>query len=710
MKKALISIYLMLLCMVSMAQENVTWKYSANTLKNGDVELMFDATIVPGYHLYSPYNPAGASMPLSITFNDSDAFSTDGVIKELTKYEEHYEEVFDATERFYNGSAKFSIVIKPKTTEPFSVTGKIKGQACNDAYMCTMVRDDFSIPVIPAQTKASEKKNDSPKVAQEPKAEMPSASAPEKSAQASAPDTEADTEAAAKAEAAPDTAPDTTASAASAPEIPATTQPESAAQAPDGGSLWTTFLLAFLAGLAAIFTPCVFPMIPMTVSYFLKDKSGRGKLNAIIYGISIVALYTLPVAVLILISNLVGGESFTAGIFNALSTHWLPNIIFFVVFMIFAMSFLGMFEITMPSSIINKAEQRGDKGGLIGIFFLAFVLVLVSFSCTGPIVGSVLVESASGNNFLKPIIAILGFSIAFALPFTLFAFFPEIMKKMPKSGGWMNTMKVILGFVELALGLKFLSVADQTYHWHILDRETYLCIWIAIGLMLTLYLLGKIKLPLDDDMPHLKVPRLMLAIISLSFTVYMIPGLWGAPLRALSGYIPPITTQDFVMGANIKSAEAASNTDAASTLCGTPKYSDILKLPHGMVSYFDYSEAISCAKAKGKPVLLIFTGHGCVNCRKMEENVWSDPRVRQKMQQDFVMCSLFTDDRTLSANGEKTIGEVNTELQISKFQINAQPYYVILDAETEEPITEPQGYNPDVESFLQYLGKNQTQK
>lgn len=470
-------------------------------------------------------------------------------------------------------------------------------------------------------------------------------------------------------------------------------------------SLWKVFLIAFLAGLAAIFTPCVFPMIPMTVTFFLKDKSGKGKLHAFIYGISIILLYTLPVAILIILSNLLGGENFTANIFNALSTHWLPNIIFFIIFFIFALSFLGMFEIVMPSSLINKAEKRGDKGGLIGVFFLAFVLVLVSFSCTGPIVGSVLVESTTGGSFLKPITAMFGFSLAFAMPFTLFAFFPEIMKKLPKSGGWLNTVKVILGFTELALGLKFLSVADQTYHWHLLDRETFLAIWIAIGIIMFLYLIGKLKLPNDSDLEHIKVPRLLLAVLTLSFVIYLIPGMFGAPLKALAGYIPPITTQDFVLNTNsISVSEEKNSTSLETTLCNTPKYSDKLALPFGLKSYFEYNEALECAKSQNKPLLLIFTGHGCVNCRKMEENVWSDPRVQKVMKTDFVLCALYTDDRTMSDDGKNSIGDVNSDFQEEKFQINAQPYYVIIDPENPDtPLKEPMAYNPDIENFLEFL-------
>lgn len=679
------------------AQPNasVLWNCSSKTLPNGNVELIFDATIPDGFRLYSPYNPEGASKPLMIAFDNKDNFSTDGKIIELQKPEEHYEEVFEVTEKYFKKNAKFKIVIKPSVNEPFTVDGKFDGQVCNDQFFCAMVRDEFHINVTPQKPKSkdTEKKNEITP-AEPVKKVDPATTTPADTAVATtiAP---SDTSTAVSPVVTADSKKDTTTTAASAVDVPSRNA--------DNESLWWVFAIAFLAGLAAIFTPCVFPMIPMTVTFFLKDKSGKGKFNALIYGISIILLYTLPVAILIIISNMIGGATFTAGIFNALSTHWLPNIIFFVIFMVFALSFLGMFEIVMPSSIINRAEQRGDKGGLIGVFFLAFVLVLVSFSCTGPIVGSVLVESASGgSSYIKPIVAILGFSIAFAMPFTLFAFFPEWLKQLPKSGGWLNTVKVVLGFVELALGLKFLSVADQTYHWHILDRETYLAIWIAIGLLLTAYLLGKLKLPNDSDIPHIKVPRLILAITTLSFTVYMIPGLWGAPLKALAGYIPPITTQDFVIDNNETSAAPQSHT--TSNLCKKPLYSDFLKLPHGIEAYFEYNEAAECARKQNKLLLLVFTGHGCVNCRKMEENVWTDQRVSQKMQNDFVLCALYTDDRTKSADGTHTIGEVNTEIQISKYNINAQPYYVIVDPNTGSMLKTPMSYNPDVESVLSWMG------
>ena len=677
MKKILFVLTLIFAFTISYAQnkENVSWTFSSKTLSNGNIELLFNAVISDGFRLYSPYNPQGASMPLTITLDENNAFTTDNKIIELQKPEEHYEEIFDATEKFFKGKASFKIIIKPTENKDFTVSGSLKGQACDEQFMCTMVRKNFSINVTAQKkkqqtvTKPIKKDSIKPKTKQE-KDTVVINSEKKDSVQ--------------HVETIP---------------ISEQQQPNNQIIKPvSEDSLPKIFFIAFLAGLAAIFTPCVFPMIPMTVTYFLKDKSGKGKFHALIYGLSIILLYTLPVAILLILSNLLGGENFTASIFNLMSTHWLPNILFFIIFFIFALSFLGMFEIVMPSSLINKAEQRGDKGGLIGIFFLAFVLVLVSFSCTGPIVGSVLVESTSGGNFLKPITAMFGFSLAFAMPFTLFAFFPDIMKKLPKSGGWLNTVKVVLGFVELALGMKFLSVVDQTYHWHILDRETYLSIWIAIGIMLFLYLIGKLKLPHDNDLEHIKVPRILLSISTLSFIVYLIPGLFGAPLKALAGYIPPITTQDFVMTPN------NVVTDNQSTLCKTPKYSDKLSLPFGIKAYFEYDEALECAKNMNKPLLLIFTGHGCVNCRKMEENVWSDSRVQNIMKKDYIICALYTDDRTLSEDGKHTIGEINSQFQEKQFHINAQPYYVIINPlNPNVPTKQPMAYNPDVESFINYL-------
>lgn len=474
-------------------------------------------------------------------------------------------------------------------------------------------------------------------------------------------------------------------------------------------SLWGIIIEAILWGFAALLTPCVFPMIPMTVSFFMKGNKNKakGRAMASFYGISIVALYTIPIAAIILITYFVGGDAVTADIFNWLSTHWIPNVIFFLVFMLFAASFLGAFEIVMPSWLVNKSDEKADKGGFLGVFFMALTLVLVSFSCTGPIVGSILVQSTQGAIW-QPIITMFVFSAAFALPFTIFAFFPSLLKNLPKSGGWLNSVKVVLGFIELALGLKFLSVADQTYHWGLLDRETYLALWIAIFSMLGLYLLGKLKFAHDSDAPYIKVKSLIFAIITFSFVIYLIPGMFGAPLRALSGYLPPVHTIDFnLTKSNVVSA---SNVD---TSIPKPKYADMLHLPEGLhFGFFDYAEGLAYAKKVGKPIFLDFTGHGCVNCREMEANVISDPRVLQILNDEYVIISLYVDDKlvlpedewVVSAQGKtlKSLGRINAAFQVETFEINAQPYYVLMDVD-QNVLNTPFAYEKDIEKYVEFL-------
>ena len=495
-----------------------------------------------------------------------------------------------------------------------------------------------------------------------------------------------------------------------------------------GKSIWGLILEAIAWGFVALLTPCVFPMIPMTVSFFLKQnqvaegeekKKGRGKWLASIFGLSIVALYTIPIAVIILITYFAGGETVTADIFNWLATHWLPNIIFFLIFMIFAASFFGAFEITLPSSWLNKSDAKSNKGGLGGVFFVALTLVLVSFSCTGPIVGSVLIKSTQGQ-FWEPIITMLAFSIAFALPFTLLAFAPSLLDKLPKSGGWLNSVKVVLGFVEVALGFKFLSVADQTYHWGLLDREVYLAIWIVVFFLLGLYLLGKIRFAYDSPVEHLSVFRLILVIVVFTFVVYMIPGMWGAPLKALSGYLPPITTQDFVLDPNQHGGGGTTYVvgQPAEDGDGVPasrKYADFLHLPYDIPAFFDYEEARAYATKVGKPILLDFTGHGCVNCREMEARVWSDPRVLKLMKNDYVVCSLYGDDKKVldkkdwvtTEDGKvlKSLGKINSYFMMKRYQVNAQPYYVILDPVTEKNKVPARSYNLDVDEYVKFLEK-----
>ena len=476
-----------------------------------------------------------------------------------------------------------------------------------------------------------------------------------------------------------------------------TTTTGSIRDAQSSKSLWSTILEAILWGFVALLTPCVFPMVPMTVSFFLK-KSGdktKGRFMAMMYGLSIVALYTIPIAIIILITYFAGGDSGIVFIFNWLATHWIPNLLFFIIFMIFAASFFGAFEIVMPTSLVNKADAKSEKGGLFGVFFMALTLVLVSFSCTGPIVGTILIKSTQGEIW-EPIITMLAFSAAFALPFTIFAFVPSLLKNLPKSGGWLNSVKVVLGFLELALGLKFLSVADQIYGWGILDREVYLALWIVIFTLLGFYLLGKIRFANDSPAGHLTVTRLILSIIVFSFVVYMIPGMWGAPLKAISGYLPPIESQDFVISSNSVATNGAAKS---STISNSNKV-------------YNFKEALRLSEQSGKPIFLDFTGKACVNCREMEARVLSNSRVQQILSENYIVLELYGDTRNPLPESEwvktsggtllKTDGKVNSNLLLERYGVNAMPYYLLLDSKGN-PLTAPRGYNLNVEEFIAYL-------
>ena len=487
---------------------------------------------------------------------------------------------------------------------------------------------------------------------------------------------------------------------------------EAAAEETDkGGSLWMLIIEAILWGFAMLLTPCVFPMVPMTVSFFMKgsESVAAGRFKAAMYGLFIILLYTVPISVIIILTRVIGGDAVTADIFNWLSTHWIPNIIFFVIFMIFAASFFGAFEIKMPQSLVNKSDQGADKKGLAGVFFMALTLVLVSFSCTGPIVGTVLIESTQGK-FWAPMVTMLAFSGAFALPFTVLALFPSLLTKFKRSGGsWLNSVKVVLGFIEIALGLKFLSVADQTYHWGILDREVYLAIWIVVFTLLGLYLLGKIRFESDEPVEHLTVPRLTLSIAVFAFVVYLIPGMWGAPLSKLSGYLPPLTTQDFVLGQNNVNVQSSDDTKAVSSF--GEKYD--LHLPLGLEGYFTLEEGLAASKETGKPVFVDITGHGCVNCREMESRVWSDPRVLEMLKNDFVIVALYTDDKTrLKAEDQvtdaqtgkvyKDLGRANSYIARTNWNVNAQPNYILLSPEGEM-LAPVRGYDLDIDAFIEFL-------
>ncbi len=483
--------------------------------------------------------------------------------------------------------------------------------------------------------------------------------------------------------------------------------------------LWGLIIEAILWGFAMLLTPCVFPMVPMTISYFMKQSgnAAEGRFKAFMYGLFIILLYTVPISIIIGLTWLIGGNAVTADIFNWLATHWLPNILFFVIFMIFAASFFGAFEIELPTSLANKSDAKSSSKGLGGIFFMALTLVLVSFSCTGPIVGTVLIKSTSGE-FWTPMVTMLAFSVAFALPFTILALFPSLLKKL-KSGSWLNSVKVVLGFIEVALGFKFLSVADQTYHWGLLDREVYLAIWIVVFSLLGLYLLGKIRFKNDSPVEHLSVTRLALAIAVFSFVVYMIPGMWGAPLKALSGYLPPIETQDFVVWnyAETPAVPSAvpladdSPLKSASDKAGYgEKYN--LRMPMGFTGYFTLEEGLAASKELGKPVFVDITGHGCVNCREMEQRVWTDPRVQKIMKEDYILIVLYNDDKTklqeedwvTTSDGKvlKEIGRANSYLVRTRFDVNAQPNYALLgsDGGLLVPV---RGYNLSIDGFIDFL-------
>ncbi|MBO5700034.1 MAG: thioredoxin family protein [Bacteroidales bacterium] len=481
-----------------------------------------------------------------------------------------------------------------------------------------------------------------------------------------------------------------------------------------GKSIWAVILEAIAWGFVALLTPCVFPMVPMTVSFFLKSKDGKGKFYASMYGFFIVALYTLPIAVIILLTYILGGDAVTADIFNWLATHWIPNILFFIIFMVFAASFFGAFEITMPSWMVNKTDEKSDKGGLVGVFFMALTLVLVSFSCTGPIMSSVLIKSTQGDIW-EPIITMFAFSAAFALPFTVFAFAPSLLKDLPKSGGWLNSVKVVLGFIEVALGLKFLSVADQVYQWNLLDREVYLAIWIVVFFLLGLYLLGKLRFAHDTPEQYISVKRLFLAIIVFSFVVYMIPGMWGAPLKALSGYLPPIESIDFNLAKqqNVVVQQGEHSGAAHNNPYPAKKFTDMgLKHIDGIPGFFDLQEALEYSKTVNKPVFIDFTGAACVNCREMESRVFSDAKVKELLNNQFVFVSLYGDVKTEVAeqdwvtlpNGKvlKGLGKINTAFIMEKYKANAMPYYIITDAQGN-PIVEPRGYNLDKDAFVEFL-------
>ena len=702
------------------AAQSVTWKSSVEPLGGDAYRIVLEAAIPAGYHMYDMGPYEGGPTATTIVLTPGEGVQLDGPVEQLTKAHTYYDELFGMQIGTLSGKPRFAQKVHLATAKG-TVTAQLEWMICNDSSCMPPDDTELTIEIAASAAPAAPAKGEATQSA-------PAATAPVKTTPAKAETTPAaattQTAESAVQEPAQEAAPTTVAPAGEQTESAAEVAPaaEAAEAAPvkdAAGSkgLWALIIEAILWGFAALLTPCVFPMVPMTVSYFLKGEGGAamGRLRASLYGLFIVLLYTVPIAAIILITRIVGGDAVTADIFNWLATHWLPNIIFFLVFMVFAASFFGAFEITMPSWMVNKTDSKADTKGIGGIFFLALTLVLVSFSCTGPIVGSVLIKSTSGE-FWTPIITMLAFSVAFALPFTLFALFPSVLKKLPKSGGWLNSVKVVIGFIEVALGMKFLSVADQTYHWGLLDREVYLAVWIVVFALLGFYLLGKIRFAHDSDLPYVGVGRLTLAIIVFSFVVYMIPGMWGAPLKALSGYLPPLTTQDFVLGQHTAAVPTGTSEGGSHTLLTVdgkqPKYSDFLHLPHGLEGFFDLKEAEAYAAKVGKPLFIDFTGHGCVNCREMEARVWSDPQVLDILRNDYVICALYSDDKKVLPESEwvttdagkvlKGLGKINSYYALKTYGVNAQPYYVLQGADGR-PLVAPRGYDLSVEGFVEFL-------
>ena len=670
--RILLPLFAALFAAASAAGQNVTWTGTAERLDDNAYRIVLEAAIPAGYHMYDmgPYD--GGPNATTITFTPNEDVTLEGGVEQLDTPHRYFDELFGMEIGTFSGKARFAQRVKLAAPQA-ALKAQIEWMICDDTSC--MPPDDTELTIAVPEGSANG----------------------EGTVPASRP---SDTEAGATGNGP---------SAALAATTPAT-----APDAAGGGTLWSLIIEAILWGFAALLTPCVFPMVPMTVSFFMKGSGSPalGRFRAAMYGFFIVALYTLPIAAIILITRILGGDAVTADIFNWLATHWLPNILFFLVFMVFAASFFGAFEITMPSWMVNKTDAKADSKGLAGIFFMALTLVLVSFSCTGPIVGSVLIKSTAGE-FWSPIVTMLAFSVAFALPFTLFAFFPAMLKKLPKSGGWLNSVKVVLGFIEVALGLKFLSVADQTYHWGLLDREIYLAVWIVTFSLLGFYLLGKIKFAHDSDMPYLGVGRLALAIVTFSFVIYLLPGMWGAPLKGLSGYLPPLATQDFVAGQGGAAAGSTASGEGLRTVEGLkPKYSDFLHLPHGLEGFFDLREAEAYAEKVGKPLFIDFTGHGCVNCREMEARVWSDPEVLAMLRNDYVIVALYSDDKKVLPENEwvttesgkvlKSLGKINSRYALTTYGVNAQPYYV-LQGRGGKMLVPPRGYDLSVPGFVAFL-------
>lgn len=678
MRKIILALLLLATTIVCNAQiqNPAKWTFSSRSTGVGEAQLVITATIDDGWHLYSQFIADGGPVPTSFKFDKSADYELVGKVKETSPVIKAFEKVFNMDIAYFEKRAVFVQKIKLKKPS-VTVKGTVEFMLCNDSQCLPPDDHEFSIAV--KDDKMGAATTDSKDVA---------AVAPAKK------DTLVSAEPAKVDSSAADTA---KASAVNTADSTKVTPPTAGTDDTSNMSLWAIFLSGLGWGFLAFLMPCIFPMVPFTVSYFIKSPGGISK--SLIYGLSIVGIY---VAFGILVSVIFGADAL-----NDMSTNGVFNFVFFLLLVVFAASFLGAFEITLPSKWVNKADENSSKGGLLGIFFMAATLALVSFSCTGPLIGGLLVQAAAMGQYMGPAIGMLGFAIALALPFMLFSIFPSLLKSMPKSGGWLNSIKVVLGFLELALALKFLSNVDLAYHWNWFDREVFLVLWIVIFGMMGFYLLGKLRFPHDSEMKTISTFRLFLSIIVLAFTIYMIPGLWGAPLRSIAAFLPPQQTQDFDL-----SRISATGASAGEVL-KTHKYGEIFHAPLNLDAYFDFDEGLAYAKQVGKPIMIDFTGHACVNCRKMEADVWPNKKVFDMINNDFVLIQLYVDDKTdlqpneqyvskFSGKKVRTIGNKWSDFQASRYNANSQPYYVLLDNEGNL-LVKPQGANYDPEQFAAYL-------
>lgn len=675
MKKWLFSSFLLILTLFAQGQilEPVKWKFEVERLSATEALLKSTATIDKGWHLYSQYielraDQFGPELTL-FTFEPNSAIKLLGKVEERGEVHEEITPVFDdIMVRYFSDKVVFVQKVAVSATAT-TVTGNVYYMVCDDKQCLPPDEKGFTFKLSgfgPFTTEA------------------------------------APTDAAASVSvgAEDSVGPSLVEEEVQAKVVDEPRKPD--AESAGNAGMWGIFIAGFLGGLIALLTPCVFPMIPLTVSFFTKQSGSRrdGVFKAIGYGLSIIAIYvTLGLTVTVV---------FGSDALNAMASNIWFNLAFFVLLVVFGISFLGAFEITLPSSWVNKMDAKSDKGGAVGIFFMAFTLALVSFSCTGPIIGTLLVDAATRGALLGPAVGMTGFALALALPFTLFAIFPGWLKTLPKSGGWLNSVKVVLGFLELAFALKFLSNVDLAYHWGILDREVFLVLWVTIFLMLGLYLIGVIRFSHDSPMQHLSVTRLMFAIAAFSFTFYLVPGLWGAPLKSVNAFLPPMATQDFDLSRNAGRSGSAQLGDA-----GPRKYSNLFHCPHGLPCFFDMEEGMAYAKQVGKPVMIDFTGHSCVNCRKMEATVWADPEVLRRLRDDYVLISLYVDDKTpLAAEDQyvsdfsgkkiKSVGNLWSDYQASTFNINSQPYYVLMDHD-QTLLVPPSAYDTDISRYIEFL-------